>query len=542
MADAERVAVEKNSMPEELSAFDELILSDANRLYGIDEQGKRKPVTNLGHTALLLAAKASGTEIEVLAPAAAAGRRQERSQRTDDIEAIVQRLVEERISAVTRAHEQQTQELQAEIESLRAEIERLQKPLHERLDDAFGDNWVPREEGVAVGRRGNDGFMDDGWTTASQPYEKEGRWYIRVKKDNNEEEAELANLSRVPETPPPADEAAQRQQQREELETRIANYDGVNQDNLYQTYRGHLQNAANTDEREAFANDTARAAAMAQIRSQEVRDYINSMNEEQRNALPADAVRDLTAWLEVRDAQEPAITPAAETEDQSPAGIPDGSRPVYRRRGWFSRRWDQVRGRPAREYVATGVYAPPEGGYVRVVDDEVVEVPPSEVEGRDTTARVLGGLALIGVAALTVHELLEHKYLGHSPTREMRNNGVFPWGHSKGGLPNHAIPGREADGGHGLGNGTHTDFFNPTPGHRRTAMEGAQSIHLTGNPGDETVKDGNHVLLRHVQFTKEGLISKLDRMRLRNMGYHVEWGKLQDTAKGVFRYKSVVSK
>jgi len=524
--------VDKNSLIDEVSGFDRLVVTDTNRLYGF-EGDKRTPVTNLGHVALEALAKAADAEVERLAPAGPRQRR-ERNQSGNDIEARIQRAVELAVEQVLAGAQAREQHLQEEIDQLRQEIERLQKPLHERLDEAFGDNWVPRDEGIAIARRGSDGFTEDGWTTASQPYEKDGKWYTRIKKDNNEEEAELASLIRVPETPPPADEATQRQQQREELETRIAGYEGVNLENLYQTYRGHLQNAANGDEREAFANNATRAAAMAQIRSQEVRDYIDSMNEQQRNALPADAIRDLMAWIELRDAQEPAITPDTDTElENNPGG-----QPVHRRRSWMSRRWDQVRGRQPTQY-----YVDDSGRYYRIVDEQVEYVSPGEVDrGGDGTARALGAAALIGVGILTIHELLEHKYMGHSPTREMRNNGVWPWGHIKGAPGHHHVIGHKVAGGSSLGNGTHTDFFNPAPDHRRTAVEASRTIHLTGNPGDKTLKDGNHVILRHVQWTKEGLLSKWDRMRLRNTGYHVEWGKLQDVAKGIFRYKTIVSK
>jgi hypothetical protein len=543
--DVERVDVSehRDALPEELSGFDSLVRTESPRsLYGEDSEGNRTRINDMGGVILHFAAKATGAEVERLAPAGT-GRRPERGRGGNDIEARIQRAVEQAVQQALAGTQEREQQLQEEIDRLRQEIERLQKPLHERLDEAFGDTWVPRDEGIAVARRGNDGFTDDGWTTASQPYERGDRWYIRIKKGTDEEEAELASLIRMPETPP-ADEAAQRQQRREELESRIAGYEGVNLDNLYQTYRGHLQAAANGDERAAFANDATRAAATAQIRSQEVRSYLDSMNEQQRNALPASAVNDLTAWLEARDAQEPSITPAAEEGEQGgqvPDGIPEGSRPVYRRRSRLAMWGDRLRRRPVQEWEATGVYAPPDGGYVREVDGEVVEVMEDDVEGRDGTARALGAAALIGVGALAIWGLVEHKYMGHSPTRELRHNGVFPYGHFKG-VPNHHLGGHEVTGGPGLGNGTHTDFFNRAPGHRRTAVEAARTIHLTGNPGDKTLKDGNHVILKHVQWTKEGLLSKWDRMRLRNMGYQVEWGKLQDVAKGIFRYKSIVSK
>jgi hypothetical protein len=544
--DIERVDVSDNKdvLPEELSSFDRLVWTDTKRLYGEDNEGHRRQIQDLGQVVIHFAAKASGAEVEVLNRPARAQRGGERNQTPPDIEAMVQRIVEQRINAAIQPYEQRNQEQQAELERLRAEIERLQKPLHERLDEAFGGNWIPRQEGIAVARRGNDGFMEDGWTTDSQPYEKEGKWYIRVKKDNNEEEAELTTLSRVPETPPAPNEDAQRQQQRVELESRIDGYEGVNRDNLYQTYRQHLQHAANTDEREAFANDASREAAMAQIRAQEVRDYINSMNEQQRNALPASAARDLITWIELRDAQEPPIIPAAEQENPNPDGLPAGSRPVYQRRGWLGRGWDRVRRRPAREYVATGVYAPPEGGYVRVVDGEAVEVLPAEVEGRDGPARALGAAALIGVGALAIYELLEHKYIGHSPTREARHNGLYPFfPHKHGGhfgfghLHRHGA-------GNNLPNGTHTDFYNPALGHRRTGVEASSTINLVGRPGNEHLVDGHKVLLggHKVEWDSQGKLSVWDKLKLRKEGYDIGWGKLQDKIRGINRFKTIVIK
>jgi hypothetical protein len=445
MAEVDRLDVSehKDVLPEELSGFDALVRTESPKyLYGEDSEGNRTRITDMGGVILHFAAKATGEQVERIAePAKAGGSKEKAPTAGIDIEALVNRMVEERVRQALAGREEKEKEMQAEIDKLKKEIERLQKPLNQRLDEDFGENWVPREEGIAVARRGNDGYMDEGWTTDGQPFEKDGKWYIKIKKEDNQEEAELTSLIRVQESPP--------------------------------------------------ADDT---------------------------------------------------TDEVEEGTTLPANVPEGSRQVYRRRGWFGRRWDQVRGRPVRNEVPTGIYSPPEGGYVRVVEDEVVEVPPSEVEGRDGTARALGAAALVGVGALAVWELLEHKYIGHSPTRELRHNGVYPWGHFKG-IPNHHLGDHDViGGGHGLGNGTHTDFFNPAPEHRRTAVEASQTIHLTGNPGDKTLKDGNHVILRHVQWTKEGLLSKLDRMRLRDKGYHVEWGKLQDTAKGIFRYKSVVSR
>jgi len=523
--------VDKNNLIDEVSGFDRLVVTDTNRLYGF-EGDKRTPVTNLGHIALEALAKAADAEVERLAPAGPPSRR-ERNQSGNDIEVRIQRAVEQAIEQVLAGAQAREQHLQEEINQLRQEIERLQKPLHERLDEAFGDNWVPRDEGIAVARRGSDGFTEDGWTTASQPYEKDGKWYTRIKKDNNEEEAELASLIRVPETPPPADEAAQRQQQREELETRISDYEGVNLDNLYQTYRQHLQHEANTDEREAFANNATRAAVIAEIRSEEIRNYIDSMNEQQRNALPADAVRDLMAWLELRDAQEPPITPAVETATQNPDG-----QPVHRRRSWISQRWDRIRGRQPTQY-----YVDDSGRYYRVVDEEVEYVAPGEVDrGGDGTARALGLVALAGVAGLTIWELLEHKYIGHSPTREARHNGLYPFlPHKHGGHFGH-IPSHGA--GNNLPNGAHTDFYNPALGHRRTGVEATSTINLVGRPGNEHLVDGHKVLLggHKVEWDSQGKLSVWDRMKLRKEGYDIGWGKLQDKLRGINRFKTIVIK
>jgi hypothetical protein len=266
------------------------------------------------------------------------------------------------------------------------------------------------------------------------------------------------------------------------------------------------------------------------------------MNEQQRNALPANAVNDLIAWLEVRDAQEPPITPVAEDGGQAPAGMPEGSREVYRRRGWLGRRWDWARRRPVRERVPTGIYAAPDGGYITRVDEEIVEVPPSEVEARDGTARALGAAALIGVGALTIWELVEHKYMGHSPTRELRNNGISPFGHLRG-VHHHHMGSHEAVVGHGLGNGTHTDWYDPS-GPRRTGVELSKNIRLVGTPGNEHLVDGHKVLLggHKVEWDSQGKLSWWDRWKLKREGYDIGWGKIQDKLRGIDRYKTVVVK
>jgi hypothetical protein len=550
--DVERVDVadKKDVLPEELSAFDKLVVTDTKRLYGEDNEGHRTQVQDLAAVVIHFAAKAADKDVERLAPAGT-GRRAESGRGGNDIEARIQRAVEQAVQQTLAGVQEREQQMQSEIDRLRQEIERLQKPLHERLDDTFGDTWVPRGEGIAVARRGNDGFVEDGWTTDSPPYEKEDGWYIRVKKDNNEEEAALTSLIRVQETPP-ADEAAQRQQQREELEARIANYQGVNLDNLYQTYRGHLQAAANGDERAAFASDATRAAATAQIRSQEVRSYLDSMNEQQRSALPANAVNDLAAWLEVRDAQEPPITPAAEEGEQGgqlPDGIPAGSRRVMRRRSRLAMWGDRLRRRPVERYEDTGVYAPPDGGYVRSVDGEVVEVTESDIERRrGGVAAAVGAAALVGAGiGILVYEYFEDRHLGHSPTRELRNNGAWypgkngtwwPFGHHKV-APEHPVI------RHGVNpNGMHTDLFNPDPGHRRTGVELSKNIRLVGSPGNEHLVDGHKVLLggHKVEWDSQGKLSWWDRVKLRKEGYDIGWGKLQDKLRNAYRYKTIVVK
>ena len=205
--DVERLVIEDSSgLPEELSGFSELIVTDTERLYGIDDKGKREQLSHLAHVVINLAAKATGDEVERLAPASESRLHQDRGRQPADIEKIVQRMVEERIDVVTRTHEQQTEKLQSEIDRLRTEIERLQKPLQERLDDDFGDRWVPREKDTPVLRAQKDGYMDEDWALASEPYEKEGKWYARIKKGDNEVEEELINLKR-PRSEAPAETA-----------------------------------------------------------------------------------------------------------------------------------------------------------------------------------------------------------------------------------------------------------------------------------------------------------------------------------------------
>jgi hypothetical protein len=508
--DAERVDVsgKQDALPDELSGFDSLVLTDTKRLYG-EHEGQRTPIQDLGHVVISFAAQAAETEVEQLSPPAQSGRRTERTQRNGDIEARVQRLVDERINALTQQHEQQRQEMQSEIERLRAEIERLQKPLHERLNEAFGDNWVPRHQGISVDKRGGDGFMESGWTTTGDPFERDGEWYIRVEKDGGEEEVKLANLARTSEATPPGAQAREFQQ-------------------------GDLVQVRN--EAGAVEPDWV-VVSGAWPRREGDQDvlYVTVLKEGQPRIVKLD---DLREWN-----PETAPPPAAQEN-----GLPDGSRPVYRRRGRFGQMWDRIRGRQTGEYVATGAYATPDGGYVRVVDEEIVEVPPSEFEARDGTARVMGGLALVGVGILALHELLEHKYLGHSPTREMRHNGIYPWGWWPKGaheLHHHAAHLKDsANQALNHGNGAHTDWYNPSEGHRRTGVELSRAIHLTGQPGNEHLVDGNTTLLggKKVNWDSQGKLSRWDMSWLRKHNYHVGWARIQDTVRGIYRYKTTVAK
>jgi hypothetical protein len=440
MVDVERVDVSehKDVLPEELSGFDALVRTESPKyLYGEDAEGKRTRITDMGGVILHFAAKATGEDVKRVSGAAETGSKKEKSTPAGiDIDVLVNRMVEERVRQALTERDDREKGMQEEIDKLRKEIERLQKPLNQRLDEDFGDNWVPRNEGIVVSRRGNDGYMDEGWATVGQPYEKDGKWYIRIKKEANEEEAELTSLSRIQETPP--------------------------------------------------AEDT-----------------------EETNALPAN--------------------------------VPEGSRQVMRPRSRWAMWGDRIRRRPVQEYEATGVYAPPEGGYVREVNGEVVEVTESDVERRAGIG-FLGGAALVGagmVIGATVYELLEHKYMGHSPSRELRNNGVWPWGHLKGGGSHH-----EVLGGHGPGNGNHTDFYNPAPGHRRTAVEASSTIRLVGQPGNEHLVDGHKVLLggHKVEFDSQGKLSWWDRVKLRKEGYDIGWGRIQDKLRHGYRMKTIVTK
>jgi len=443
MADVERLDVSehKDALPEELSRYDALVrgTESPRTLYGEDSEGNKTRITDLGAVVLHFAAMATGEEVKRVSDATETAPKKEEKVTAAgiDIEALVNRMVEERVRQALAGRDEREKEMQKEIDVLKKEIERLQKPLNQRLDEDFGENWVPREEGVAVARRNPDGYLDEGWATDGQPYEKEGKWFIKVKKDDNAEEAELPTLIRVKET-----------------------------------------------------------------------------------------------QVDETDDTEPA-----------PKGMPEGSRQVYRRRGWLARQWDWARRRPVRERVPTGVYAAPDGGYITRVDEEIVEVPPSEVEARDGTARTIGAVALIGVGALAIWELVEHKYMGHSPSRELRHSGVWPWGHIKGAPNPHHVTGPDVTGGHGLGNGTHTDWYN-TAGPRRTGVEASSTIHLVGQPGNEHLVDGHKVLLdgKKVEWDSQGKLSWWDRVKLRKEGYDIGWGRIQDKLRHGYRMKTIITK
>lgn len=137
---------------------------------------------------------------------------------------------------------------------------------------------------------------------------------------------------------------------------------------------------------------------MAQIRSQEVRDYVNSMNQQQRDALPANAIRDLTAWIEVRDAQEPDITPEGQPAPTAPAN----GQPVMRRRSFASRTWARLRGRPDQEYAPTGEMVDENGRHYRIVEEEIVYTDPENNRGMAAALLALGAAAVSG---LVVYEL-----------------------------------------------------------------------------------------------------------------------------------------
>lgn len=149
-----------------------------------------------------------------------------------------------------------------------------------------------------------------------------------------------------------------------------------------------------------------------------------------------------------------------ETTATSPI-TPKMGNEVYLPRSWLSRRWDWLRRRPVREYAPTGNYATPDGRYIRYEDEEIIEVPASVVERSDNRGALLGATALAGVAALAIWELVEHKTMGHSPTREARHNGIFPWGFGHGNIFGH---GAESCGS--------------APAH--VVHHGAQHVDLTG--------------------------------------------------------------
>jgi hypothetical protein len=86
-------------------------------------------------------------------------------------------------------------------------------------------------------------------------------------------------------------------------------------------------------------------------------------------------------------------------------------------------------------------------------------------------------------------------------------------------------------------NGSHTDLFNDSQGHRLTGVELPIELKLVGGPGNEQIKNGSQVIISDVQWDSQGKLSWLDRNTLRNTyGYKIWWGKLAG------RFKTIVSR